>query len=187
MKKQKNNLSIFTIAALIIIFVGPIITAYWMVNSDLNSGMTKNNYGTFIEPSFEIKEKAEKKLLKEISLKPGEWLGLLFYKGTCDKACTEDFQLLETVRSVIGRDAPRLNFKILAASNSTNREDVVEDGASLNNLVLKLSTTIPNIGRIERGLVIVDWRSRVMLFYPSLEPKGIKKDLGRLLRGSRIR
>ena len=40
---------------------------------------------------------------------------------------------------------------------------------------------------IEEGLILLDWRSQVMMLYVDFEDAGLKHDLSRLLRGSRIR
>jgi len=38
-----------------------------------------------------------------------------------------------------------------------------------------------------RGVVVIDWRGYMMLYYPKVDQYGFKKDISKLLRGSRIR
>ena len=44
-----------------------------------------------------------------------------------------------------------------------------------------------SFGSKVEGIVIIDWRSQLMMFYSDFEPAGIKKDLSRLLKASRLR
>ena len=91
---------------------------------------------------------------------------------------------------MLGRDGPRLHiWSILGASPTTGKGNNLVDPKFSSDLQLilrdRLKTKVTSY--IEKGLILMDWRSQVMMFYIDFEDAGLKHDLSRLLRASRIR
>ena len=181
---------IFSLVCLLAIFVGPIIGAWWFLGSEYAKEILRNNHGLLIEPPINFRENNSLSTLRSISLRPGEWAVVYFSESGCNETCNETLNKLELVRSLLGRDGPRLHvWSILGAGPTPVKGNNLVDPKFPNDLQLilrdRLKTKVTSY--IEEGLILLDWRSQVMMFYIDFEDAGLKHDLSRLLRASRIR
>lgn len=181
---------VFSLVCLILIFVGPIIGAQWFLGSDHAKEILRNNHGLLIEPPIDFRDYDSLSVLSSISLRPGEWAVVYFNVNACNETCNETLSNLEVVRSLLGRDGPRLHVWSLLGANPIFRKgnNLVDPNFSSNlALLLRDRLTTKAAPYTEEGLVLMDWRSQVMMFYSDFEDAGLKHDLSKLLRASRIR
>ena len=181
---------IFSLVCLIAIFVGPIIGAWWFLGSEYAKEILLNNHGLLIEPPINSREENFLPALRSISLRPSEWAVVYFNESGCNKTCNETLNKLEVVRSLLGRDGPRLSvWSILGTGPTLGRGNSLVDPNFSNDLELilrdRLETKVTSYAG--EGLILMDWRSQVMMFYIDFEDAGLKHDLSKLLRASRIR
>ena len=113
-----------------------------------------------------------------------------FNESGCNKTCNETLDKLEVVRSLLGRDGPRLHvWSILGVGPTLGKGNSLVDPNFSNDLELilrdRLETKVTS--HVGEGLILMDWRSQVMMFYIDFEDAGLKHDLSKLLRASRIR
>ena len=191
-QRSDNSMSrrIFSLVCLIAIFVGPIIGARWFLGSEYSKEMLRNNHGLLIEPPINFTENNSLSTLRSISLRPGEWAVVYFNERGCDETCNDTLNKLEVVRSLLGRDGPRLHvWSILGAGPTLGKGNNLVDPEFSNDLqqILRGRLKTKVTSYIEEGLILLDWRSQVMMLYVDFEDAGLKHDLSRLLRGSRIR
>ena len=180
----------FSLVCLIAIFVGPIIGAWWFLGSEYAKEILRNNHGLLIEPPINFRENNSLSTLRSISLRPGEWAVVYFSESDCNETCNETLNKLEVVRSLLGRDGPRLHvWSILGAGSTSGKGNNLVDPKFSNDLqlILRDRLKIKVTSYIEGGLILMDWRSQVMMLYVDFEDAGLKHDLSRLLRASRIR
>jgi len=180
----------FSLVCLIAIFVGPIIGAWWFLGSEYAKEILRNNHGLLIEPPINSREENSLPALGSISLRPSEWAVVYFNESGCNKTCNETLNKLEVVRSLLGRDGPRLHvWSILGVGPTLGKGNSLVDPNFSNDLELilrdRLETKAPSYAG--EGLILMDWRSQVMMLYIDFEDGGLKHDLSKLLRASRIR
>ena len=181
---------IFSLVCLIVIFVGPIIGAWLLLGSEYAREILRNNHGLLIEPPINFREDNSLLTLRSISLRPGEWAVVYFNEGGCSETCYETLNKLKVVRSLLGRDGPRLRvWSILGAGPTLGKGNSLVDPNFSNDLerILRDRLKSKATSYVEEGLLLVDWRSQVMMFYIDFEDAGLKQDLSKLLRASRIR
>ena len=179
-----------TITCLLFCFAGPLLFAWWFVESGQAKFIAQANYGILIEPPVDIRKENPLNRLKDLDLGPGEWAVIYYTEKGCASSCVITLKMLSTVRALLGRDGPRLHVWSLA-SNARGKpwefqlvdEEVVKKLIALYRA--RVSPTHP-ITKTE-GIVVMDWRFQLVLFYSDFEPAGIKGDLSRLLRASRLR
>jgi hypothetical protein len=127
--------------------------------------------------------------LNDIALQPSHWAVIYFDSGECRDTCSDSLSSLHKVWLVLGHDGQRV--KIRSIINTTSASDTVEN--ILNNAIsLSLGSEIGTRLKLEEspvsGVVFLDWRGQIMLYFPNMENPGhLKKDLKRLLRGSKIK
>ena len=181
---------IFSLVCLIAIFVGPIIGAWWFLGSEYAKEILRNNHGLLIEPPINSQRTILYQHLGLFPLRPGEWAVVYFNESGCDETCNDTLNKLEVVRSLLGRDGPRLHvWSILGAGPTLGKGNNLVDPEFSNDLqqILRDRLKTKVTSYIEEGLILLDWRSQVMMLYVDFEDAGLKHDLSRLLRGSRIR
>ncbi|MGE0485077.1 MAG: hypothetical protein AB7Q81_13120 [Gammaproteobacteria bacterium] len=177
-----------TLLLVVAVFVVPIGVAWWYaLVAPPDDGIHLLNHGAFLEPPLDIRHDDVMAPLRGIPLAPGEWAVLYFTAGSCEAACAEAVTTLDAIRTVIGRDATRLRIGALAdaASPAMTVPHLIADPAA--RVRLAAATTAAAGGNVPAlGVVFLDWRGQIMMFFADLsDPAGIKADLKRLLRGSR--
>ena len=178
-----------TILALIAISVLPIVLAWWLavVRPPLGEGKLLN-HGALIRPPIDIAQTAETRPLEGIELAPGEWAMVYVGGGPCEAACEAVLSKLVTIRAVLGQGATRVRVAALVDARAGTVADVVlvthREARSLVSTTLGARVA----AGAERGIVFLDWRGQIMMYFEVDAPPGdIKKDIKRLLRASKIR
>ncbi len=175
---------------LILVFVGPIIGAWWFLGSGHAKQILRNNHGLLIEPPIDLRENDSFKEIGMFSLRPGDWAVVYFNQEGCQENCKEALRKLEVVRSLLGMDGPRLHvWSVLGKAPASAGVNSRVDKDFPKTLDVNLPSRLPTIEPIltKEGIIIMDWRSQIMMFYPDFAPAGLKHDLSKLLRASRIR
>ena len=175
---------------LVLVFVGPIIGAWWFLDSGYAKQILRNNHGVLIEPPIDLRENDSFTEIGMFSLRPGDWAVVYFNQEGCQENCKEALGKLEVVRSLLGMDGPRLHvWSVLGEVPASGDLNSRVDKGFLKTLEVNLLNRLPTIEPIltKEGVIIMDWRSQIMMFYPDFAPAGLKHDLSKLLRASRIR
>ena len=182
------------LSLLVAVFVLPILLAKIMVDSGLAKTLPTGKYGISIEPPFDLSSNKKLRPLAKNGLLPSEWLGLYFNVGSCEKVCREKVTALQSVKKVLGKDYDRFKVGIFSSQASTSRGpgDLVTLVGGISEVkelvkVLDNRINIKEDQSPDNGVVLIDWRGYMMLYYPELDLNGFKKDISKLLRGSRIR
>ena len=191
-KQIKNKrLMLFLLVA---VFVLPILLAKIMIDSGLARALPTEKYGISIEPPFDLSSNEKLRPLAENGLLPSEWLGLYFNVGSCEKVCRERVTALQSIKKVLGKDYDRFKVGLFSSQMSTSRElgELVALVGGISEVkelinVLDNRIDIKEGQTLDNGVVLIDWRGYMMLYYPELDLNGFKKDISKLLRGSRIR
>ncbi len=173
-------------ATVVAVFVAPILLAWWMAVARPPGEHGLVNRGTLIRPPIDIKASAALAPLGDIELGPGEW-AMLYYAPTCGADCRAVQTMLTTIHSVLGHDSTRVRLvSLLDEAVDAPGLQVLANPAARRYLAAAVSTASDNNGH-EQGVVFLDWRGQIMIYYSNVDvPADIKKDLKRLLRGSKI-
>ena len=173
--------------SLLLVFLGPLLVAWWIVESETTKGMGRSNHGYLITPPVDVRLEKGLRALQGIDLQAGEWGILYFTSGECSERCQNKIEVLKLMRTLLARDGPRLHLWVLAEQGQhTNNQNFIVNLEAASKLKEILTKRFPEASFAD-GAVIIDWRFQVMMFYPELKPDGVKKDVSRLLRGSRLR
>lgn len=188
---QHKRLMLFFLVA---VFTLPIITAKILIDTGMARDLATEQHGIIIEPAVDLRASKNLKSLTDNGLAPSEWISIYFELGGCQKECQKQIISLQNVKKVLGKDSDRLKVGIFTSKfNSTIElgQSVILVGGKgeLEELKKILSEKIasPENYDTSRGVIVIDWRGYMMLYYPEVDQYGFKKDISKLLRGSRIR
>lgn len=189
-KEQNSGIHPRLIAALVVtLFVGPILLAWWLAVA--RPSMTEGallNRGTLLVPPLDLQREQPLRPLQDIPLAPGEWAIIYFTAAACAEQCVQTLGRLQVIHDVLGHDSTRVRIAALFDVDSPSSSWwMLASPAARSHLagsiVERTATTAP-----EQGIVFLDWRGQIMMFYAAdTESAHIKKDLKRLLRGSKIK
>ncbi len=193
-EQTKRSVSIgsnlLTITSLLLCFVGPLFFAWWFIESGRAKLINQTNHGTLIDPPVDIRNEKPLNRLMETNLRPGEWAAVYYTEGGCSSSCQSTLKTLSTVRSLLGRDGPRLYvWSLISDVKGGPREFQLVDANVVEKLLILYRERVSpeHFENKTEGIVVMDWRAQLILFYSDFEPAGIKADLSRLLRASRLR
>ena len=178
---------IIVLLFLVSLFVLPIVTAWVMLRSELFSNTTELvNNGKLLYPPIAIENHEKFKKLKGIDLQPGQWAIIYFDHGECADQCMHALNVLQKVWLVLGHDGQRVKVRSIVNMPSDLAENIVDNEISLG-LASEVRTRLKLPESSRSGVVFLDWRGQIMLYFPDMENPGhLKKDLKRLLRGSKV-
>lgn len=178
---------------LLAVCAAPVIASYLMYYVFPPSGRT--NYGDLIEPQRPMPDL----VLQQLDGAPydlrrlrGSWLIVKVDAADCAEACRKQLWLMRQLRLMQGKNADRIE-----------RVFLVTDGAPLDAALLRdiegthvlradraeLQRFLPatTAAPIETQLFLIDPIGNLMLRWPQApDPSGMKRDLGKLLKASRI-
>ena len=193
-QKQHSQNKRLMLISLVAVFVLPIIIAKILIDTGMARDLATEHYGIIIEPAVDLKASKNLEPLTKNRLAPSEWISIYFESGSCQKKCQEEITTLQDVKKVLGKDSDRLKVGIFTSEFNSALElgqliTLVGGRGELNQLKQTLSENIDSLNDYDtsRGVVVIDWRGYMMLYYPSVDQYGFKKDISKLLRGSRIR
>jgi len=175
--RRGNRLAL---AGLFAVFVVPILTAYalnvWWPHW---SPFGRMNHGELVRPAWEI----ELDGIAEHAA--GRWILLHPVEASCDKTCEARLDLVKRVHVSLGKDYDRVvRIFVHRADVPGERPRFVDTGL--------IPVPVPDawfdrFGNDVPVLLIVDPQRRAVLRYGSeIEPKGLARDLARVLKISKI-
>ncbi len=194
---DKKTQSRSYLVGLFIVFFGPLFFAMWLFYVP-NSWLSSNtqNHGTLIQPA---------KPLDDLSLTTldgdnwdkqqfmGKWTLLYIGDEDCDLYCEASLFKMRQVRLTLGRDSQRVQRKYLGIDHDKNKKQI--------NAVLerypKMQISWFNFDKVSNALSLYDLQKysiylidplgNIMMQYSKdATSKGVKKDLKRLLKVSKI-
>lgn len=170
--------------ALLVLFVGPTLTAFVMTVSDWRPG-SGTNHGELVQPVERI-ETADWRT--RAGARPdfaGQWVLLMPVAGDCGADCRERLDALGRVRIALDRDVDRV---IIATLQPEGAEPATAEGEAL----VRLSAPAAQVEELARNageamaVHLLDYRGFHVLRYPRpLDASGVLDDLERLLRLSK--
>lgn len=186
---RKNTRAAPTLLALITVFVLPIILAWWLavVRPPVGEGKLLN-HGTLIRPPIDIASNPATRPLEKIELSPGEWAMVYVGGGPCEAACVAALNKLAKIRAVLGQGAIRVRVAALVdgSDGTVPGTVIVTDRQARSFLSGTLGSRLA--AEAEHGIVFLDWRGQIMMYFEVDASSGdIKKDVKRLLRASKIK
>ncbi len=183
---------------LFVVFFGPLFFAMWLFyvpNSWLSSAT--QNHGTLIQPAQPLNE------FELLALDGNDWSHdqfaghwTLLYIGdeSCDLYCEASLFKMRQVRLTLGRDSQRVQIKYLGIQ--TNQNSAAIDRIFLKYPRMKVSWfdkqavdgALPQLkDQPTHQIYVIDPLGNLMMWYSKdATSKGMKKDLKRLLKVSKI-
>lgn len=177
----------------IAVCVAPVIASYLMYYVFPPSGRT--NYGALIEPQIALGPLAAGDPLGRFR---GQWLLVAIQDGACDEACARRLYFLRQTHASLGKNRDRVEMVLLTTGSAA---------FPVEPFPVELARAHPQLHRFEVGrdavarwfpvdagdgaardhLFVVDPQHNLMMRFPrDPDPAATRKDLGRLLRASRI-
>lgn len=163
--------------------------AYWFYRSE-----STTNYGSFIEPQRQA-----------VGLESfrGKWVMFTIDSPQCDEFCAKRLYLMRQLRLTQGKDKDRVERVLLLSepgkaefltSGVESLEKVHEgmhqlflDADQRARLLGIEGQTLSTDGTADKGIYLVDPLGHVMMRFPDdPDPSRMKKDLGKLLKWSRV-
>jgi cytochrome oxidase Cu insertion factor (SCO1/SenC/PrrC family) len=190
-----------TLIILALLFLAPVVAAWWFyTNSDSSQIGHTTNHGTLVMPPRPL-DLTQSLIATDGSPFPGEYLRgkwTLVYIGDsqCAAPCTEDLYKMRQVRLAQGENINRVQRLFLftdgdnplpAALDHYPKMDVAIVPRQAGDTFLS-QFTVDNAGpRKAERVYVVDPLGNLMMYYaPDAEPRGMLKDLQRLLKVSSI-
>lgn len=196
----KNNTKA-TITAMILVCLAPIIASYSAYY--IFKPTKKLNYGILINPqrpapSLDM-EDSKLNSIKNIRDLKGKWILLINNASTCDENCVKKLYTIRQLRLSQGREANRVVPVLIINDNKPISPTLIKSYndylanvkfAYINNKdipALNKWLTIKDNEKISDNIYLIDPNQNLMMYYlPTHEPKGMIKDLSKLLKWSRI-
>jgi len=175
--RRGNRLAL---AGLFAVFVVPILTAYtlnvWWPHW---SPFGRMNHGELVKPAWEI----ELDGIAEPAT--GRWILLHPVEASCDDMCEARLGLVKRVHLSLGKDYDRVVRIFVHRAGGPGERARFGDAGLIS--VLAPDAWFDRFGDDVPALLIVDPQRRAVLRYGSeIEPKGLARDLARMLKISKI-
>lgn len=199
--------------SLALVFIVPIVLAWFMYANRLTFGGRSVNHGHLINPSFAISllpiRNAKGQLLnnsfpqknKTASTKAtdGKWMLLLLAPKVCAKACENGLYNIRQVKKATGKNRARILRAVLTYQNvptdKTLNRLIHSEYQGTQHLQVSANQFTNAIGKHVHvsyatkpgALYVVDPNGNMMMVYkPNTDPTAIFKDVERLLKISQI-
>ena len=170
---------------IILSFAGPLVLATVMYKySDLISVAPPKSYGNLIEPVITISKKEDFNNI----LGNKKWTFLYVYENeSCDLLCEATLYMMQQVRESVGRERQRISNLVIVNKNFKN-EDNEKIINKYNKIKLLDIIQKPFFNKLKKNhLYIVDPLGNIFIYYEKdFKAKGLKKDIKKILRISRI-
>jgi cytochrome oxidase Cu insertion factor (SCO1/SenC/PrrC family) len=198
--ENPNKKNKIIITAIIIVFTGPLILSWFIFNhTDFLEARGTSNYGQIITPPILLEDFSlvDPTNLERKNTLYGKW-SMIFVAESCDEICMENVYRMRQIHMGIGKHSLRVQ-KVLFLTNQhpgelsklfikyAGQQVINTDSVDLDALLDKFRSE-KVINPTKAGhIYISDPLGNLMMSYPSdINPKGILKDLKKLLRASRI-
>lgn len=175
-------------------FFVPFLTAWLLTYHDWRpSGTT--NHGSLIEPVRSVTSHGlvgvdESNLTDDFFY--GKWTLVFVGRAACDEGCQSALYTIRQVRLALGKDMGRVQRLYVLAESNQHKDDTFLashpglEVASANRGWLRTFSLSEEEAAPEQRIFVVDPQGYLMMHYAAkAEPKGILKDLKRLLKASR--
>jgi len=120
----------------------------------------------------------------------GKWVLATVDAAACDKACTDKLYFVRQIRLTQGKEMERIERVWLVSDAATPDPALLKEHKGLHVVAAQNSAwtrELPAKDKINDYIYIIDPLGNVVLRYPpGFNPTGMKKDLARLIRASRI-
>lgn len=210
--KRRRNL--WPLWAVLAVTLAPVIASYTMYYGVKPEGRV--NYGDFVEPqvtlntlpitpvltpkgesAFMVLQSQTKapKPLQQLGDWDGRWLMLHIGPAACHEACRQELWLTRQIRLTTGRERERVERLWILTDEGTPDPAIIAEHEGL--WVVRLGKRADQDVLVENWLSVatrsssniwlVDPLGNLMMRFPdNPDPNGIKKDINRLLKASRI-
>lgn len=178
---------------LIAVCIAPILASYYFYYVDPPSGRT--NYGVLVQPQRPVPAltttRGDGSAFDLRSLR-GSWVMVMADQAACTAACQKKLWLMRQIRAASGKDAERIARVFLLLDRTALDPMLVReyDGTHFvqaHSAELERFLALPHEGALSDHIWLIDPVGNQMLRWPKdADPKGIKKDLERLLKASSI-
>lgn len=197
-KIAKSSWNKFIVIILLILFGGPMLGAWWFYYHPATFSSNSVNQGKLIQPPLNFREltlvKSDGTLLQYPQHK---WIFLYVAPTPCNQVCQKNLYYMRQIWVALGKDMDRVQRLVVNFPTSDRGlEQQIEQQYSgtlyAHNNLLAINRFFGNlnptaIASANGTFYLVDPVGNVMMFYPAnVAPKGIYKDLTRLLKVSGI-
>ena len=179
--------------AVLLVCASPVIASYLMYYAFPPSGRT--NFGTLIEPQRPVPALR----LTDLDGRPyridallGQWVLLQIDGGACAAACADKLFALRQQRTMTGKNRDRIDRLWLVTDSAPIPAALLRDHdgtivVRADPAALAALLPLEPGRRAEDYLWVIDPLGNLMMRFPADgEPSKIRKDIGRLLRASRV-
>ncbi len=184
---------------LVALFAAPLLIAYALYYGGWRS-LPAPTHGDFLDPARPVGDAALRALdgaAASFDQLRGKWNLIYFGKAACLKPCRDNLYNLKQVVASLDKNAARVNRVFIVTDGGKPPADVLGDYrgtlvfTAAREALLRLADdfTLPAgspLASLDR-IYLVDPLGNLVLSYPAgADPAGLRKDLARLLRASRI-
>ena len=193
---KKNKIIIIVI---VLVFVAPSILSWYVFNhTDFLESRGTSNYGQIITPPVQLENFS---LIDPLDAQRtdtlhGKW-SMIYVAESCDDMCMQNVHRMRQIHMGMGKHSLRVQKVLFLIDQDINElsslfknykgQQIINTNAiETDNLLEKFNLEDADLLRFQR-IYISDPLGNLMMSYPSdINPKGILKDLKKLLRTSRI-
>ena len=193
---KKNKIIIIVI---VLVFVAPSILSWYVFNhTDFLESRGTSNYGQIITPPVQLENFS---LIDPLDAQRtdtlhGKW-SMIYVAESCDDMCMQNVHRMRQIHMGMGKHSLRVQKVLFLIDQDINElsslfknykgQQIINTNAiDTDNLLEKFNLKDADLLRSQR-IYISDPLGNLMMSYPSdINPKGILKDLKKLLRTSRI-
>ncbi len=194
--KDKTKSRVYLIL-IFTVFFGPLLFATWLFfvpNTWLNS--RTQNHGTLVQPvlpldGFKIINKNGETWDKTTFM--NKWTLVYIGEETCDLYCEASLFKMRQVRLTLGRDSKRVARKFIVIDNNGDKNNINEILKNYSQMQSSwfnssdVQNALSNYKLEKNHIYLIDPLGNLMMRYTKdATSKGMKKDLKRLLKVSKI-
>jgi len=183
-----------TLYLLIIVCVAPVVASYLAYYVLPPSGRT--NYGELVEPQIplpSIEARQQDDTVFDLTALRGQWVMLQVDASTCEDACRNKLWQMRQLRTAQGKDADRIERVFLVTDNEPLQTMLLRefDGTHFLRVSRDQLRFMPipeeSAARVEDHIYMIDPLGNLMMRWPrAADPNRMKRDIGRLLKASRV-
>lgn len=186
---------LWTVIALLLLFIGPIIAARLLFYSGYHSSKT-TNHGVLINPPLSLQPFLSE---KQAAALKGHWLILSVTPQTCGQTCQDNLYKIRQIHTALDKESIRVqrvwvnNANYPLSSTLKKALETTYKGTmaitvtpeEIAQLTANLAQKVPMFDK--EALYVVDPLCRVILFYKAeASPRDIYADVTRLLKYSGV-